>query len=420
MRMGSRAGILLIAHRYAPYSRVGAYRWVRLSSRLARRGHPVHVLTVHWPRMEPMEWLSEAETPGITIHRTRSGFPQQLKYGRLPIPKLDQSLGRGLRFLARAFPAYDESSNWGRFLLPEAKRLIDLHALQVVVATGGPFTAHHFAAQIKHQRPRVKLIQDFRDPWFLTLDEAEAAGWKENYQNCLKAADAVVGVTTEMTDLLRGHCPSGPRFLTIENGVELELLRQASAGREQVSRDSDFVYAGSIFSERHVPLLPFFEWMRERRRSFEPIRLKIIGRVDRRLPAICADLLLSGDVKILEPMPQKKVFDEILGARMALHLNAPKTNDTQVSTKLLEYAALGVPTVSLNYGGAADTLVRDSRLGWSVDAGSNEFSSQLDAIWSSTTPFAPDLERFDFESLADRYCHLITEVVSSSPQKGGP
>lgn len=394
--------ILLCSFRYPPYSRVGAYRWAKLSRRLAERGHIVHVCTVRWPEMEATDWLGEVNHPNIHVHRTRSGYVQYLKYAH--------SNYRAVRYLRGALlPRFekalklDEAQFWSPFLLPRAHAIVREFSPQVLIATGPPFSSNVSAALIKRWHPRLRLIQDFRDPW-----EARSSRDEARRRRTLEAADAVVAVTPAMADFFASA--GARRTEWISNGFDPRVL--GSIRRTTVPK-YDFVHIGAIFNERVTPLERFLAWVRRRAQTARPVTVLLVGRFPRQLAERYADLVATGALVLQPQLPQTEAFQRVAEGRFALQLNAPVA-ETQVSTKIFEYAALQVPTVSINYGGAIDALVREHRLGWSIHAELPDFDEQLDACLSAQSAqsgqFASDIDAYGFDRLAARYSDLIESL----------
>lgn len=409
------ADVLLLSFRYPPYSRVGAYRWTKLSHNLAELGHRVHVLTVDWPAMGETDWLAEARHPRIEIERLPSGYPHALKYRALP-RFVGLARSAGLRLLNRGLGVMDEAERWDRALLPAAARVL-ARGPRVVIATGAPYNSNYWAGVIKQRHPEVQLIQDFRDPWFATAAELDRSRWKPRFEAAVRNADAVVAVTQPMVDLFRDltarvrpESMDDVRFESIENGVEVALCASLRGAAAPVR---DFVYTGALFNKREVPLTRFLEWSRRRRDAGRPVTTCVIGRYPDALVAEFSDLVSARLLEFRPTIPQREAFGEIVRSRFALQLNGPVgLANTQVTTKVIEHAALGVPTVSLNYGGVIEPFMKEHDLGWSVRGDSATFDAELaEIVDGAPRQFRLDVEQFDFRSTARRYATLIDELA---------
>lgn len=403
---------VLIAFRFPPYDRIGAYRWTKLCGRLARLGHRIDVLSASWPEVEDPGWFTDAQHENVRVHRVPSLYPHRL-HGAHFRHRLPQKLKAGaFRALERLTPAHDVASLWWPALAPAARRLLARQRRPLLIATGAPFSANYWAARLRQEHPGARLIQDFRDPWLTSAEQLGRSGWARRFRVATTHADALVSVTPEMSALyaqLSGH----PCVSTVPNGVELAQLRALQAPPAPVH---DFAYIGNLFNRREEPLRRLLDWLRERRREAVPPRLAIAGQYSASLREEARDLLASGQLTLQPHLPQRQAFELLLASRIALQLNGPGPLATfQTTTKLVEHAALARPTLSLNYGGAAEDFIRGRRLGWSLRADSAELFQQLDACWRSQERFALDVSEFDFDQTAARYSALIEGVRAAAP-----
>lgn len=401
---------LLVAFRFPPYDRIGAYRWAKLCGRLARRGHAIDVITVRWHASADPGWFGDVLHDNIRIHRTVSLYPHELRGAQPGSRVLQKAQGKLFHWLDAVTPEHDVASLWGYRLLPLARRLLDTHETRLVVATGAPFSSNWWAARLRCERRDTRLIQDFRDPWLTSHEELWTSPWRERFELATTSADMLVSVTAEMTALyqtLSGH----ERVATVPNGVELAEL--AALPRPESFR-YDFAYIGNLFNRREETLEPFLEWMRRRQRAGKDVpRLAIAGPCPGTFPAKNEDLIARGQLTLKPLLPQRQAFELLLQSKTALHLNGPgAVGSFQTTTKLVEHAGLGRPTLSLNYGGAADTFIRQRRLGHSLRADAPDLFDQLDACWNQPGPKEFEVSDFDFSETARRYSELIDEVAA--------
>jgi len=399
---------VLIAFRFPPYDRVGAYRWSKLCGRLARLGHRIDVLCARWPQVEDPGWFGDVQHENVHIHRSSSCYPHQL-HGAHFQHWLPQKLKAGaFRLLGRVTPVHDIASLWWPALKPAALRLLAAQRRPMLIATGAPFSSNYWASRLRLARPGTRLIQDFRDPWLTSAEELRESGWAQRFRVATSEADALVSVTEEMSDLFRrltGHA----RVSTVPNGVELAQLR---ALRAADGERYDFAYIGNLFNRRDEPLRQFSSWLRAKLATGSAPRLVIAGQYPPSLRDEARDLLASGHLTLQPHLPQQQAFELLLASKIALQFNGPGAlPQFQTTTKLVEHAALGRPTLSLNYGGAAEDFIRARGLGWSLRADSPRLFEELDACWRSEQRFELDVSDFDFDQTARRYSELIESIA---------
>jgi glycosyltransferase involved in cell wall biosynthesis len=404
---------LLLAFRFPPYDRIGAYRWSKLCGRLARLGHEIDVLCAPWDDAPDPGWFGDVRHEKIRMHRVTSLYPHRLRAAQPEARLLQKAQGRLFRLLDRVTPAHDIASLWGYRLLPAARRLLDQRGIPLIVATGAPFSANYWAARLKLQRPFVKLVQDFRDPWLMSTEELRTDPRAGHFELATRLADALVSVTPEMSTLYQ-RLSEHPRVVTVPNGVELSSIREQ---KRNGPRRYDFAYIGNLYNARDEPLMRFLAWLREKKRAGHAPRAVIAGLYPHHLSSAFKDLTETGHLTLKPHLPQEQAFELLAASKIALHLNGPGALGTfQTTTKLVEHAALGRPTLSLNYGGASDDFIRSHHLGWSLRADSATLFSELDNCWSANDHFEFDIGEFDFDSTARLYSSLL-ESVAADPLK---
>jgi hypothetical protein len=408
------APFVLIAFRFPPYDRIGAYRWAKLCGRLARLGHRIDVLSASWPEVKDPGWFGDVQHENVRVHRVPSLYPHRLHGAHFQQPLVQKLKAGAQRVLEQLTPVHDVAALWWPALAPAARRLLAAQQKPLLIATGAPFSANYWAACLRLEQPAVRLIQDFRDPWLTSSAELERSGWARRFRVATAHADALVSVTPEMSQLfqqLSGH----RNVSTVPNGVELAQLRALQA---PAAPRYDFAYIGNLFNRREEPLRKLLGWLREKRQQGLAPRLAIAGQYSAGLREDVQDLLASGQLELQPHLPQQQAFELLLASRIALQLNGPVALASfQTTTKLVEHAALRRPTLSLNYGGAAEEFVRSRHLGWSLRADSPQLFAELDACWRSQEQFSLDVSDFDFDQTAARYSALL-EGVLRQPTSG--
>ncbi len=129
----------------------------------------MHVLTTYWRLENTSSFLEVLEYPGIIIHKIPSLGFHGLKYAKGK-NHISEFLYKGFNFVFRKIskPFYylDEAQQFHHIMIPYVKWLLKKEAINTLIATGAPFSVNYAAAKIKKQLGnKIKLIQDFRDPW---------------------------------------------------------------------------------------------------------------------------------------------------------------------------------------------------------------------------------------------------------------
>jgi len=404
--------ILLIAFKYPPFSGVGGFRWSKLSKYLAQLGHELHVVTVVWQQYQPNTLLADVEHPNIHIHRIQSNYPHNLRYRPITNYYLN-FLRKSFFYLLNRFLFYDdEAQYWGRYLLPVCQRLIADKQIEVIIATGHPFQANRWAAVLKKANPQLTLIQDFRDPWVdnpLRSWPKSKRSQVEQWQTMsIETADCVVSVTNGLLDLLLSNTTQ-THGLVIRNGYDDENLILADSLFDQ--KGFSFVYIGNLFGGREKPLNIFLNAVRQVKSKISNLKISVVGGYSPIIKQTYQDLIESSVLVLRSPVSQHDAFQMVKEATYALHFNA-KEYPYALSTKIYEYGMLKTPTVSFNYGGEIETLIRQHSLGYSVNVETDNIAEFLVTLHTQNKPeFRFDITSFSYRNLAKQYSTLINDCA---------
>ena len=147
-----RRPILLIAYKFPPYAR----------RRRVSVGQAVEVPRSSWPRdprgQRPLAGVrsehAHGRRRGARSDRSRipSGSPHRFRHRPCAVAGGWGALCRATWARRRLFYD-DEAQRWGRHLVGFCERLIDERGIEVAVATGHPFQANRWAAELKRRRP---------------------------------------------------------------------------------------------------------------------------------------------------------------------------------------------------------------------------------------------------------------------------
>jgi glycosyltransferase involved in cell wall biosynthesis len=413
--------ILLIAFKFPPYEGVGGNRWMNLANEFARFGCTVHVVTVRWHAQQGSPWAPCAPENNVHLHVIRSGFPHNLLHAR-PRNRAFNFFRKVLlsRYVLRRFWWDDEAQHWGRHLTSCCERLAGQIRFDAMIATGHPFEANYHAAVVS-RKLRLPLIQDLRDPW---IDNPYAKYTRRQKQlllprvrTVLQDCDRVVAVTQGLLDVYGRYSDVKTKGVVIRNGHGMGGTASTNPARPELRLDEldriRFVYLGNISNGRDQP----FEWLMSsledlRRQHSGDTRLEVYSLQWKSLEGRYERYIRSGSLVVCRPVAYSEIAGLLGTYHAAIHLTA-KPFPYAASTKIYEYAAAKIPTISLNYGGEAEQLVKELDCGVSVNllepGGDHAFE---DAIARLQRPFAYRVEKFHWSVLARRYLDVVNNVLA--------
>lgn len=404
--------ILLIAFKFPPFSGVGAFRWTKLSKHLAKLGHEVHVLTVPWTAFGSNSLINDVKHPNIIIHRIRSGYLHNFRYRDLGHILLNWLKIKILLFFDQLFYWDDEAQHWGRYLLPEAKKLIKENNINIVVATGAPFEANYWAAMLKKDMKDIFLIQDFRDPWVQNPFKKYSLNRKKKaYQRMLLSmqfSDLSITVTPGLLAEYKKVCPDCDIRL-ITNGYDPDVI--SPMVMPTANRDKKvFVHIGNISNGRDIACKKFLDAVQNM--SDISIQVQLIGHVPPVFKLQYQEMVKQGKLVFIGTVSQEMALHYVAQGAVALHFGA-KEFPYALSTKLFEYAGLKKPVLSVNFGGDIEQVISECQLGKSVNLNNTTHVKQaiidvlkINVIGEEAT------EKFSHAYLAQKFIKMIEGLES--------
>ena len=149
-------------------------------------------------------------------------------------------------------------------------------------------------------------------------------------------------------------------------------------------------------------------------RQVESIRVILVGNYTYALKHRYQNLVDTGVLQLVGWVSQTRALEIVAAADYALQLNV-KIFPYALSTKIFEYAAMGVPTLSLNYGGDIDELIRECSLGYSVNLDVDDIEVWVDRLLANELDesFRFSIEDFAYNALAKKYSDLVQSAAET-------
>ena len=433
--------VLMVAYYFPPDSSSGSIRPFYWANYLSRSGWEVSVLTVKEERFLPEQpvdiELAEGILPGVHVVRTnifrlRNNllFLKDLLFNlkinpsldsikpkdRLPsISSQDRRLFREIKdILTEILASPDQHIGWLPFAVVRGLRIIKKNRIDVIYATGSPWTCLLIGASLKWLTGR-SLILDFRDPWVsnpglvvrpVLLRKLET--FMERY--VVHIADGIIANTEELkTNFLhRYKFLSSDLTTCITNGFDAyQDSRTVSNNRPQ---KLVFTHAGSLYFSRNPKniLLALKKLLNSGKILEKEIQFVFLGGIEINDPDIL-DLLAMPELKrcveILPRVPHTKVGAYLLESDI-LFLIQPDF-PLQVPRKLFDYIAVRKPILAItNVEGATAHLVQKYNLGIVAN-------NQVDIIASAIYSFYQKWKDASLPGLAKEDCdHFLNRNLA--------
>ncbi|MFM7235025.1 MAG: hypothetical protein ACKOZM_10590, partial [Flavobacteriales bacterium] len=155
---------LLINYDFPPNPGIGGRRWAKLAKALALEGHHIFVIKAEHPGgINTSPWTSDTKHPNIHIYDAERVYPKSLSHPeKTLVARAQYKFHHWLLKLKQEGTIYDQSIGWEKNLIPIANQIISANAIDVIIATGAPWNLLVYAAKLKEQFPKCKLLTDYR------------------------------------------------------------------------------------------------------------------------------------------------------------------------------------------------------------------------------------------------------------------
>ncbi len=356
--------VLIITYYWPPAGGAGVQRWLKMAKYLPEFGIEPVVLTVDESYASyPVVDRSFLEDVAATtkVYRTRSFEPLRIYgklFGKKKVPYSGftnvntGTLGSKLsRWVRGNFFIPDARKGWNRYALPKAAEIIKRENIDTVITTGPPHSTHLIGLALKNQRPSIKWIADFRDPWtdiyyyddLLPSRRSKAKDLKLE-KKVLSQSDLVLSVCPSNRELLAKKLPEDQRskIKLITNGFDEGDFE--GIPRDHLEEWLEIGYTGTLAKTYDV--VPILEGLAAL--DF-PWKLTIAGNVAPEIQKSIKDLEIEDRVLFKGHVPHKESLKILRQSDVLLHI-MPNTKKNKMGTtgKLFEYIGSGTPIV--NFG----------------------------------------------------------------------
>ncbi len=388
--------ILIVAYCFPPESSSGSFRPMHFARHLEKMGEEIYVLTARkedYPSYQPMDDnLLEQLSDTIQIIRSRMYQPREAiirlrdrilgkteftedsdtkseRHGEKGnVPSNTSLFQRFKDTITDLLSTPDTEIGWLPSAVKEGSKLIKTRDIDVIYATGGPWTSLLIGVFLK-KFTRRPLILDFRDPWTANYEfrfRAKLIRSFESWMECkiLASVDHIVTNTEKLKqDFLRRY-----PFLTTNT------LTTIPNGFEEYIESHE--YKSKALTLTHAGILIF----RNPRRSFEAalnlieknvipkdeIRFVLLGGFfidDPALDDLLQHPLLDNVVEVLPRLPYQDAV-RYQNNSDVLFLIQPENFPLQVPRKLYEYIAFRKPILGItDPNGATAKMIQENEVG---------------------------------------------------------
>jgi len=447
--------VLIVAYYFPPISTSGSMRPLAFCRHLPSFGWQPSVVSVAgsdvFPRLPLDDELSSRLPSGIEVARVGHGDPvgallawRDSLWGSGPAARtgvtappagdrVRSPLSRLKSELTDHALAFPDRQCWWKG--PAIRAALSGARPDVVLATGGPWTALLAGRQVAHHFG-APFVADFRDPWARNpyRNYTRAMAWRHRRaeSSVCRSARFVIANTEELREHFVVDYPrDAAKFVTIPNGFDgtTPVLGEAAGYVERagdVAGVIEVCHFGTVYGQRSpVDLFTALERAMQRG-ALAPggIRLRFVGSWDVHdavTNELAARLERAGLVTREAAMPHHACLAAMRQANLLLALQPE--SPLQVPAKIYEYASAARPILVVGGEGATAALVVRHGLGVCYPSDPTVLEPLLISLAAGQLPEPPRpgaTAAFDYANLTGRLAALLSaaaeDPAASQPQ----
>ena len=363
--------IMIIAYKFPPMGGIGTRRWAKFAKYFSKRGYKVHILTINYNKIDEINWLHDImDNKNIVIYRIKSGYPLWLmNYSNIKAIAFIQKV---INFLLKRTLFYiDIAQNWAKYMLPEAKKIIQENNIKNVIVTSPPHSIAYFSTYLKIDIPSINLIQDLRDNWNddipYSFPETLKFFWqkeKSAYMEwfVINHSDYIVNVTEDITQRVVNKFKNyKDKFITIYNGYDeddylMDLKELASQHKIKI------IYAGALGLGRIKAIEMIMDsLLKLDKEKLEKIEINIYTSYNTdRLDNKYLPLFEQKVINFYSLVSPTKIMSIINEHQYCLSINS-KIYPYAFGTKVFDYMLLDKNIIHISNGGELYELLKKKR-----------------------------------------------------------
>ena len=355
--------IIIIAHKYKPYNRVGGIRWINFVENLKKKDFKIHLITV--PRGGRRGGEIVKQSNNLCVYYTASDYFYKV-FEELPKTRIAKYFTYGTQKLGSLIWYDDNAQFWYKQLEKVVLSILNKHPKAVIISTGAPFQACYHLMRICRKIDYDRYILDFQDPWSKNpyrkyFFEYMRRNVEKFEKTTLNHSTNNIFVTYGLKRLMEA---SKQNNIVIENGHSFN--KQDFHYKPLIIKERlKVLYLGTLANGRDEILINFLENLK-----FDikvKVNIDIYGRVSRSFEKWKGNNRNNNISIALKKLVARKEIPLIAkNYDLGLQLNS-REYPYLVSTKVYEYPALGLPVISINGGGEIEALIIKNNIGISVN-----------------------------------------------------
>jgi len=365
--------VLVIAYSFPPVALDRSVRTLKFVKYLPSFGWQPFVLTVKNPLVPSYDASLAGEIPShVKVFRTSSIEGNCWRKRANEVPQAKKKAPYCINAIKRIIERYlllpDSRIGWIPFAIFNGLRIVKEESIDVIYASGEPFSSFISAAIIK-KITRRPLVLDFRDDWVgFNTGFRQKGPWANFWEGILEGfvlrnADAVVTVNEAIKgDIQKRHnniCKNNKLFC-INNGFDSEDFKSIKEPIDKEGGRFCVVYAGSLYprrtSEYFLSALKLI--LQENPGLKEQIKVIFAGNICPENALFMDQPIFKGIVENTGFLEHQNVLSLLKSAHLLLLIEDQISISNRVLTgKIFEYLAAEKPVFALVNEGLLKDMV---------------------------------------------------------------
>lgn len=359
--------VLIITYYWPPSGGSGVQRWLKFAKYLPEFGYDPIILTVNpdqasYPVLD--ESLNEEIPANIKVFKTKTFevfnlYKRSLGKGQYPHssfvneqkPSVTQKLAR---FVRGNFFIPDSRIGWKKYALQTGKDLIKEFAIEHIITTGPPHSAHLIGLELK-KIFQLKWIADFRDPWtdiffYNQFYHTSFARKRDAFleRSVLESSDDVVIVSQALKDLLleKSEKVSAKKIQVIPNGFDESDFKLPSKAPED-----EFVitFTGSLANEDNK-MDTFVKVLAQTMKEYPkiPVKFRFVGNIAQNVSDLFRSNSIEHIIDLIPYSPHKVAVQHLLNSTVCFSvIKRTEKNKGILSGKIFDYLGSQKPIICI-------------------------------------------------------------------------
>jgi glycosyltransferase involved in cell wall biosynthesis len=408
----SNKSILIVTLYYYPDNRVGAKRFGNLAKFFTDYFEKVHVLTVAQGQVSGKD---PSLSPAGIVHRAAMLPPY-------PMDKNKAIKRVFVRLWEKYLCTLDHYSGWLLPALIEAIKVIKTEKIDIVIATGPPFTAMLVGA-LASLATGKKLILDYRDPW-TTLPSLYPPPFGKMINIAAEklstrlASGTVFCSTLMQNDFLAkfGRQGSAPCHVLTNGYME---PTQAIAPLRHSADKITMLYAGNLYRGRGLGLIAAALSNLIRKEIIHPDNFEFIiyGQIQAKDDQIIAAYQLDQYITVRSAIPYQEILRYMKGADI-LFLPSAKEVRYAIPYKFFDYLMVNRPILAVApTHSAVEEVMRSVPFGRFCPIGDTVAIERAlaEMIHDGCKGTSRLEEDYTWKTIAKKYAGIIDELSFAAP-----